>query len=708
MTALEKVKVTYWPGSQPGWLRVLARKARPNPQARTFLKTLSCAALDRPILIDVNRMQLTINAPSPTVDSSHCAQVLGARLLRSNIDRLELPVEIASDPPRLQRIFNTLIDRGVERTKADPKFMDEIDFDEFGANPLRTYLPGDIAAKVESRATEIMSDDLIGIHARPNSSPFIVGGTIGQLGLSYAVTAMVGSLLFNSLAAAVAFGASVSLIPTLSIMALVAIVRHTKRNSLRELLNDPISAIGLALALHKAKADLTEKKWGKIFSGTQIEALTTQIKAFASPGAGLETANRQARQDWTELQALLVRKELDLGSAKEQIGRLEEAVRVAVVRTEEIDRQRDAQVQAATEEIRQLNERVRVLALQAGDLEQQKAMDLEEASKKVSELSELLKAANKEIERLSTEVNKLSAKKQLAPFRSMNIANEFEFIVELGKGSMGRVEKRREIKTGRLVAVKFMEVPEGDVWVSRFQREVQILKETDHPNVIKVFDWGIDSPTNEYFYVMEYIEGSKDLEGVLRADGVFNPAKAIFALLQTANGLQSVQPRGIVHRDLKPGNLLVTKQGIIKLADFGIAFDPNSERLTEPRMVAGTIGFLSPEQSEGSEALDCKSDIFALGTIFYYLLTRRMLFEDRLELYKYTHGENRALESIDKDIKDPDVRAIIKKMIAVKPGERYQNYNDLILRLLAMLESRLPGGGKDGTGLFALGAKTTL
>ncbi|MDB6171872.1 MAG: Serine/threonine protein kinase [Chthoniobacteraceae bacterium] len=194
---------------------------------------------------------------------------------------------------------------------------------------------------------------------------------------------------------------------------------------------------------------------------------------------------------------------------------------------------------------------------------------------------------------------------------------QFEIIECLGRGGMGVVYKARQKSLGRLVALKLL-APEREndpEFSERFSREAQALALLDHPHIVTVYDFG---QTNGFFYLlMEFVDGVNLRE--LLCSRSLTPEEALAIVPPLCDALQFAHERGIVHRDIKPENLLLTKDGRVKIADFGIARMMEGEAKEEK--AAGTPGYMAPEQTRTPERVDSRADIYSLGVVFYEMLT---------------------------------------------------------------------------------------
>src|SRR5438552_2055757 len=197
---------------------------------------------------------------------------------------------------------------------------------------------------------------------------------------------------------------------------------------------------------------------------------------------------------------------------------------------------------------------------------------------------------------------------------------------ELGAGAMGAVYRGRYTKTNQLVAVKVMAPGLGSTSASatdRFEREAKILKQLNHPNIVKLF--GVGKHHGTRYLAMEYIEG-ESLDHVMARRGRITWEEVVTLGQQLCAGLQYAHEKGIVHRDLKPSNLMVLADGTVKLTDFGIAKDLDVTQLTAANCTVGTAAYMSPEQCRGDPNITAKSDLYSLGVMFYELLTGKKPF----------------------------------------------------------------------------------
>jgi beta-lactam-binding protein with PASTA domain/predicted Ser/Thr protein kinase len=198
-------------------------------------------------------------------------------------------------------------------------------------------------------------------------------------------------------------------------------------------------------------------------------------------------------------------------------------------------------------------------------------------------------------------------------------ANRYELRTEVGHGGMADVYLARDRLLNRRVAVKVLSptFAADPAFVERFRREAQAAASLNHPNIVAVYDWGQEDDTS--FIVMEYVNG-QTLRDLVNRHGTVPPVEAARIGADIADALEFAHRNGVVHRDVKPGNVLITPEGGVKVADFGIARAESSDTLTKTGAVLGTATYFSPEQAQGL-ALDGRSDVYSLGVVLYEMLT---------------------------------------------------------------------------------------
>ena len=297
------------------------------------------------------------------------------------------------------------------------------------------------------------------------------------------------------------------------------------------------------------------------------------------------------------------------------------------------------------------------------------------------------------------------------PLSAGTVLGSYEILAPLGAGGMGEVYRARDLRLGRQVAVKVLpeRLAEDPKALARFEREARAVAALSHPNLMALYDIGRSGAIT--FAVLELLEG-ETLRSRLAA-GSLPQRKAVEIALQIARGLAAAHGRGIVHRDLKPDNLFLTRDGQLKILDFGLARQiaesrpepqdfaadgettldrPESAGPTEPGMILGTAGYMSPEQVRGHSADFC-SDLFAFGAILYEMLAGRPAFR-----------RDTALETMAAVLREepPDLPAtvpatldrIVRHCLEKNPEARFHSASDLAFQLESELAERSSTGGR--------------
>ena len=256
----------------------------------------------------------------------------------------------------------------------------------------------------------------------------------------------------------------------------------------------------------------------------------------------------------------------------------------------------------------------------------------------------------------------------------------YELHRRLGRGGMAEVYLARDQLLDRPVAVKvlFPALATDAGFVERFRREAQAAANLQHPNIVSVFDWGEANGT--YFIVMEYVEGHT-LADTIREEGRLHPDRAAEITADIAAALGFAHKNRVVHRDVKPGNVLITPDGDVKVADFGIAralSDSSDQNLTKTGSVMGTATYFSPEQARGAP-VDPRSDLYSLGVVLYEMTTGNPPFSgDSAVAIAYKHVQENPMPPRRIDPSLPEtLEAITLKCLAKNPANRYPSAQDL-------------------------------
>lgn len=264
---------------------------------------------------------------------------------------------------------------------------------------------------------------------------------------------------------------------------------------------------------------------------------------------------------------------------------------------------------------------------------------------------------------------------------------QYQILEKLGQGGMATVFKAHEQSLNRVVALKILHpsLAENEEYIKRFTREAQSAAKLNHPNIVHVYAIGEDK--GHHYFAMELIKG-ESLADMKRHSQKISIEQALSITRQIACGLQAAHEAGLVHRDIKPSNIMVLADGTVKVADFGIAMvGGGATKLTMDGAVIGTPEYLSPEQCEG-RTIDGRSDIYSLGVTLYELLAGKTPYQADTPvgmLMKIVKGEYPPLGAIVPDI-PADVEALVKRMMAQKPEQRFSS----CLELIAAIETIKP------------------
>ena len=258
-------------------------------------------------------------------------------------------------------------------------------------------------------------------------------------------------------------------------------------------------------------------------------------------------------------------------------------------------------------------------------------------------------------------------------------ADRYRLERRLGIGGMATVQLAFDTRLERYVAVKLLaeHLAEDASFVSRFRREALAAARLVHPNIVQVFDFGTEDQTHRQYIVMEFVDGPSCAE-ILRDSGPRPPAEAVDILAQACRGLDYAHRNGVVHRDVKPGNLLRSRDGIVKLADFGIAKAAEQSDITKVGSVLGTAAYLSPEQARGEPA-GPGSDLYALGVVSYQLMAGRLPYEaasltDLARLQEI--GPPPRLDELNRDV-PPALATAVMRALHRDPARRYRDAGEM-------------------------------
>ena len=262
------------------------------------------------------------------------------------------------------------------------------------------------------------------------------------------------------------------------------------------------------------------------------------------------------------------------------------------------------------------------------------------------------------------------------------VKERYEILEILGEGGMAFVYKARDMQLERFVAIKTLKpnYVNQETFVDRFKREAKTAANLNHPNIVQIFDWGIE---DEPYFVMEYIEGNT-LTSIIAKNRTISLSDILFIGAQVSSGLHAAHQKGLVHRDIKPGNIMITPDGKVKVTDFGIVSLQNEESdITKTGSILGTASYISPEQAQG-KPVSIESDLYSLGTVLYELITGKAPFSGDSPISTATKHltEKPEKPSLFRRDLPKGVETAILKLLEKATYDRFKSAEDLRASLL--------------------------
>ncbi|MGE0452314.1 MAG: protein kinase [Vicinamibacteria bacterium] len=264
----------------------------------------------------------------------------------------------------------------------------------------------------------------------------------------------------------------------------------------------------------------------------------------------------------------------------------------------------------------------------------------------------------------------------------------YEILDKLGEGAMGVVYRARDAALGRVVALKMLstEVGADREQRQRFLREAEAVGRLNHPNIVQVFDLG--EREGHLYMAMELLEG-EDLRALIDRQAELPLLERVSILESICQGLGYAHSKGVVHRDVKPANILVTREGRVKILDFGLARVAERQTITRRGVILGTPDYMSPEQAMG-KSVDPRSDMFSAGGVFFEFLTGQKPFKGKTlhsVLYQIISEEPEPLLTLNPDV-PARLAAVVHRMLRKPPEKRYSCMED-VERDLALIGGAL-------------------
>lgn len=269
----------------------------------------------------------------------------------------------------------------------------------------------------------------------------------------------------------------------------------------------------------------------------------------------------------------------------------------------------------------------------------------------------------------------------------------YKLVRRIGEGGMGEVYLAEQLTMHRTVALKILhnKWADDEEFRKRFLLEARAAGKLNHQNLIQVYD--VNKYQGKYYFSMEFIDGVT-VEDLIRHEGALPVEKVINICMQVCQALKYLANHNIVHRDIKPANIMVTKDGTVKLGDFGFIQSVWDAELMQEGTTIGTPDYISPEQARGERNLDVRSDIYSLGASLFHMLTGKTLFQGTCSKVMRDHIETEPpkLDELRKDL-PKDLKRMLGKMTAKQPIDRYQTPDEVIKDLDLL---RIDVAHKDG------------
>jgi len=284
-------------------------------------------------------------------------------------------------------------------------------------------------------------------------------------------------------------------------------------------------------------------------------------------------------------------------------------------------------------------------------------------------------------------------KSQLEAERSGQQIPGYRILGKLGAGAMASVYKAKQLSLDRMVAIKVLprKFSQNAEFIARFYAEGRIAAQLNHPNIVQAYDVG--QAGEFHYFVMEYVEGTTVYDQIVRHKR-FKEDEALDIIIQVAEALEHAHAKGLIHRDVKPKNIMLTPQGVAKLADMGLARAMSDKEAAEAEegKAYGTPYYISPEQIRGVKDVGPQADIYSLGATLYHMVTGAVPFDGKSPssvMHKHLKAELVPADHVNPKL-GPGIGQVIDKMMAKDPRERYRDCTDLLTDLRAVRRGEPP------------------
>lgn len=295
--------------------------------------------------------------------------------------------------------------------------------------------------------------------------------------------------------------------------------------------------------------------------------------------------------------------------------------------------------------------------------------------------------------RYATERQLARLKQQLEAERSGQKIAGYKFLGKLGAGAMATVHKAKQLSLDRVVAIKILprKFSSNPQFIERFYAEGRAAAALNHPNIVQAYDVGKSGEF--HYFVMEFVDGRTVFDDIVKHKR-YPEGEAIDVIIQIAEALQHAHEKGLIHRDVKPKNIMITKEGVAKLADMGLARAMNDKEMAEAEAgkAFGTPYYISPEQIRGEVNITAAADIYSLGATLYHMVAGTVPFDGKnpsAVMHKHLKSELVPPDHVNPKL-SAGISEVIEMMMAKDPRARYKSCKDLLIDLRAVRRKESP------------------